>query len=150
MRLTSSVFSQNGKIPREYTCQGDNISPSLEIAQVPEGTKSLVLIMDDPDVPEKVRKDRMWVHWVVFNIDPSLKKIERDATGFGVDGKNTAGKPGYIGPCPPDGEHRYFFKLYAIDGMLSLSEGATKEQVLKAIEGHILAQTELMGTYIKS
>lgn len=149
MKLRSSAFSPNGKIPRIYSCQGKSINPPLEISEVPKEAKSLVLIMDDPDVPEKVRKDKMFVHWVVYNIDPILKKIEENAKPFGILGKNTAGDLGYTGPCPPDREHRYFFKLYALDTLLSLQEGATKEEVLKAMEGHILQETSLMGTYVK-
>lgn len=150
MKLTSPAFQQKGKIPRLYTCQGENISPPLEIMQVPPQAKSLVLIMDDPDVPRTLRKDGMFVHWVVYNIVPTTIKIEENADPFGTIGKNTTGELGYMGPCPPDREHRYFFKLYAIDKMLSLPPGATKEEVLKEIEGHIIAQTELMGLYEKT
>lgn len=150
MKLTSSAFQNGGHIPRIYTCQGENISPPLEISDVPPKSKSLVLIMDDPDVPPSVRKDRMYVHWVVYNIEPTTIKIEENADPFGSQGKNTAHELGYVGPCPPDREHRYFFKLYAIDKVIDLKEGATKEEILKEIEGHIIAQTELIGRYEKT
>lgn len=150
MKLTSPAFQQGGKIPPLYSCQGDNISPPLDISSVPTQAKSLVLIMDDPDVPSYVRKDGMYVHWVVYNIAPTTVKIEENATPFGTLGKNTEGEMSYTGPCPPDREHRYFFKLYAIDKLLDLPAGATKEDVLKAIEGSILASCELMGRFEKS
>lgn len=147
MKLKSSAFSPNGKIPSVYSCQGKDINPPLEIEDVPKDAKSLVLIMDDPDVPQNVRKDGMWVHWVVFNIDPSLKKIEENSKPFGTQGKNTGGKLGYMGPCPPDREHRYYFKLYALDSKLNLPEGTTKENVLKAMENHLIVETHLIGLY---
>lgn len=147
MKLTSPVFSENGSIPRKYTCQGVDISPPLSIDQVPKEAKSLALIMDDPDVPAKVRADQMWVHWVAFNIDPSTREIPESVSKLGVFGKNTGGKNCYMGPCPPDREHRYFFKLYALDTKLDLEEGATKEELLKAMEGHILEETHLMARY---
>lgn len=150
MKLKSQAFQYGGKIPRIYTCQGEDISPPLEISEVPPHAKALVLIMDDPDVPASIRKDRMFVHWVVYNIKPTTVKIEENAEPFGTLGKNTIGQMEYRGPCPPDREHRYFFKLYAIDKTLDLAPGATKEDVLKAIEGHVLDQTELMGLYEKS
>ncbi len=150
MKIISPVFQHEGKIPRVYSCQGDNISPPLEFSHIPTAANSLVLIMDDPDVPPSVRKDRMYVHWVVYDIKPTTTKIEENATPFGTVGKNTAGSMNYVGPCPPDREHRYFFKLYAIDKILKLPPGATKEEVLKAIEGHMIAQAELMGRYEKS
>ena len=149
MKLSSKAFKHNEQIPRQYTCQGVDISPPLTIEGVPSGAKSLVLIMDDPDVPESRRKDRMWVHWVVFNIDPTTKTIEEGVPTLGTLGQNTGGMNRYMGPCPPDKEHRYFFKLYALGTTLSLPEGVTKEQVLQAIDGHIIAQCELMGRYEK-
>lgn len=149
MKLSSPAFDHEGSIPRKYSCQGEDINPPLEITGVPKEAKTLALIMDDPDVPEWVRKDRMWVHWVVYNINPSLKKIEENAKPFGTLGKNTAGQKQYMGPCPPDREHRYFFKLYALDTMLELREGATKEELLKAMEGHIIGESQVMGRYLK-
>lgn len=150
MKLTSSAFTNGGKIPSVYTCDGKNINPPLSLSDVPAQAKSLVLIMDDPDVPVSVRKDRMWVHWVVYDMPTTVKTIPENSTPPGTPGKNTGGKLGYDGPCPPDREHRYFFKLYALDTLLKLPSGATKEQVEKAMAGHILASTELMGRYVRS
>jgi Raf kinase inhibitor-like YbhB/YbcL family protein len=150
MKLSSEAFKHNGKIPSKYTCQGIDTNPPLEINDVPANAQSLALIVDDPDVPERIRKDRLWVHWVVYDIDPKIGSIEEGEPKFGVVGKNTGGMDRYMGPCPPDREHRYFFKLYAIDKKLNLPEGATKEEILKAMEGHILAQCELIGRFEKS
>jgi Raf kinase inhibitor-like YbhB/YbcL family protein len=150
VKLSSKAFKNNGAIPSKYTCQGIDINPPLDILDVPDGAKSLALIMDDPDVPERIRKDRMFVHWVAFNIDPDTRAIKEGVPTLGTLGQNTGGMSRYMGPCPPDREHRYFFKLYALDTTLSLTEGATKEEVLKAMNGHILAQAELMGRYEKS
>jgi Raf kinase inhibitor-like YbhB/YbcL family protein len=147
MKLTSSAFESGGVIPIKYTCDGQDISPPLKIEDVPSQAKTLVLIMDDPDVPEFIRKDRMWVHWVLFNIPSDTKGIAEGAMPSAAAGKGTGGDMRYRGPCPPDREHRYFFKLYALDCKLDLPEGATKEQVEKAMAGHIISQTELMGRY---
>lgn len=149
MRLTSSAFKEGGIIPSVYTCEGKNINPPLEISNVPGSAKSLVLIMDDPDVPPYLRPDGMYDHWVVFNMPPDLHNIAEHAVPKGLEGKNTNGQNGYIGPCPPDREHRYFFKLYALDKMLDLHSGATKSQVEKAMDGHIIAEHHLMGRYEK-
>jgi Raf kinase inhibitor-like YbhB/YbcL family protein len=148
MKLTSSAFTHGGSIPSKYTCDGENLNPPLQISDLPPGTKSVALIVDDPDVPVSVRKDRMWVHWVHFNI-PVAKTIiiEEDSTPAGISGKSTGGELGYQGPCPPDREHRYFFKAYALDTLLTLAQGATKEQLEKAMSGHILASAELIGRY---
>lgn len=149
MRLSSPAFKEGEIIPSLYTCEGKNINPQLEINGVPPNTKSLVLICDDPDVPKTVRPDGMYDHWVVFNIPSNIHKIPENSTPPGVLGKNTAGHNKYTGPCPPDREHRYFFKLYALNKMLDLPSGATKKEVEKAMHGHIIAQTELMGRYEK-
>lgn len=149
MKLTSSAFEEGGIIPSKYTCEGKNISPPLKISEVPKQAKSLVLIMDDPDVPASIRPDRMWDHWVLFNIPPNTSQIEENATPQCTPGKTTYGHTRYGGPCPPDAEHRYFFKLYALDRMLDLKEGATKKEVEKAMEEHILADCQLMGKYEK-
>lgn len=149
MKLTSSAFQDGGVIPSVYTCEGKGINPPLEISAVPKEAKSLVLIMDDPDVPAFVRPDQMYDHWVVFNIPPTTHKIAENSHPPGISGKNTSGKNGYIGPCPPDREHRYFFKLYALEKMLDLHAGATKKEVEKAMQGAILAQCQLMGRYEK-
>ena len=148
MRLESSVFEHGGAIPAKYTCDGENINLPLKITDVPEGAKSLVLIMDDPDVPKNLRPDGMWDHWLVWNIPPETTGILEGKEPAGVVGKNTGGSFGYRGPCPPDREHRYFFKLYALDTMLDLSPEATTKSALEAaMQNHILSQVELMGRY---
>lgn len=149
MRLTSTAFKEGRTIPSLYTCEGKNINPPLEIFDVPSNAKSLVLIMDDPDVPVSVRPNGMYDHWIVFNIPPHTHKIPEKTAPFGVYGKNTEGKNQYTGPCPPDREHRYFFKLYALDKMLDLREGATKQEVESACREHIIARCQLMGRYEK-
>jgi Raf kinase inhibitor-like YbhB/YbcL family protein len=147
MKLTSTAFKNGGKIPSKHTCDGPNINPPLNIADVPSGAKSLVLVMDDPDVPKNLRKDGMWDHWVVFNIPVTVQEIKEGEEPKGVHGIGTSQNLKYNGPCPPDREHRYFFKLYALDMELDLPQKATKKQVEKAMEGHILEKTELMGRY---
>lgn len=149
MKLTSSAFQEGKIIPSLYTCEGKNISPPLEFSEVPEHSKSLVLIMDDPDVPKTLRASGMYDHWTVFNMPPSTTKLEENTPPPGVQGKNTGGENVYVGPCPPDAQHRYFFKLYALDSLLDLKEGATKEEVEKAMEGHIVDQCQLLGLYEK-
>ena len=149
MQLTSPAFSEGGKIPAKFTCEGEDINPELDISGVPPGTKTLVLLMDDPDVPAFIRKEQMWDHWVLFNIPPATTKIPEHAKSLGTPGRNTSGTAAYQGPCPPDREHRYFFKLYALDTTLHLPQGASKADVENAIEGHILAKTQLMGRYEK-
>ncbi|MBI2660123.1 YbhB/YbcL family Raf kinase inhibitor-like protein [Candidatus Woesearchaeota archaeon] len=142
MKLTSSAFSHNGAIPSEYTCDGDDLSPPLSINDVPSNAKSLVLISDDPDAPVGT-----WDHWVVFNIPAATKEIQKGTEPNGIGGRNSWGRTGYGGPCPPSGTHRYFFKLYALDTELNLPEGSTKKDVERAMQGHILTNAELMGTY---
>ncbi len=149
MKLSSSAFPEGGKIPMKYTCEGENISPPLEIQNVPAHAKALVLIIDDPDVPSFVRADQMYDHWIIFNLPPTLHRIEEDTIPPGLIGKSTNGKLEYVGPCPPDREHRYFFKLYALDEKLNLKSGASKQEVEKAMQGHIIAHTHLMGRYEK-
>jgi len=146
MQLTSPDFQHNGNIPARFTCQGDDVSPTLQIASVPEGAKSLVLIVDDPDAPMG-----NWDHWVVFNILPDVTRISEGTVPAApaVLGWNDFGRVEWGGPCPPSGTHRYFFKLYALDTMLSLRKGARKKDVEKAIQGHILEKTELIGLYKK-
>lgn len=154
MKLESPVFEHNGAIPAKYTCDGENIIPPLRISEAPEGTQGLVLIMDDPDVPKNLRPDGVFDHWLVWNIPPEVSEIlEGQDLPAGrqdqwVVGKNTSGRIGYTGPCPPDREHRYFFKLYALDTILDLpAETTTKADLESAIAGHILERTELMGRY---
>lgn len=150
MKLTSPAFTDGGKIPSKYTCDSQNINPPLTFSDVPEDAKSLVLIMDDPDIPDFVKDKfgiKVWDHWVVFNIPPTTKGVMEGKNLPGKLGKNTGGKNAYGGPCPPDREHRYFFKLYALDTHLDLPEGAAKAEVEKAMKGHILAEAKLMGKY---
>ena len=150
MKLISSDFEKEGKIPTKFTCDGENINPNLQISEVPENAVSLVLIMDDPDVPAAVREEKMFDHWVVFNIDPSINEIKENSLP-GIRGSNTRGEKVYTGPCPPPQyepkEHRYFFKLYALDVTLNLDAGATKAEVEAAMQDHILAEAKLMGRY---
>lgn len=150
MKLSSTAFRERGKIPSLYTCEGKNINPPLTFEDIPKETKTLVLIMDDPDVPKTLRADGMWDHWVLFNIPPSTHSILENAKNLpGTAGKTTSNTLAYIGPCPPDREHRYFFKLFALDISLELKVGATKAAVESAMEGHILAKAQLMGLYEK-
>ncbi|MFA6161419.1 MAG: YbhB/YbcL family Raf kinase inhibitor-like protein [Patescibacteria group bacterium] len=147
MRITSSAFGQNERIPSKYTCDGENMSPPLEFLDVPENAKSLVLLMDDPDVPKSVRPDGVWDHWVVFNIPPHVRVVSENENPPGVVGKNTRGHLAYGGPCPPIGQHRYFFKLFALDDMLDLNPDVTKSEVVLAMENHVIEHAELMGVY---
>ncbi|MEK6853201.1 MAG: YbhB/YbcL family Raf kinase inhibitor-like protein [Nanoarchaeota archaeon] len=147
MDLTSSALIVKGRISPRYTCDGANINPPLLISNVPEGTKSLVLIMDDPDAV--IPAGKVWDHWVVFNIPPYTKEIPEGEAPKGIRGKGTSGNLDYKGPCPPDRVHRYFFKLYALDTGLGLPEGSSKEEVEAAMKKHILARAELMGRYEK-
>ena len=147
MKLKSRAFEHEGKIPSKHTCDGENVSPLLEISDVPKNAKSLVLIMDDPDVPKRLRKDGMWDHWVVFNIPPDVQKIAEGEEPPGTPGIGTSGNSGYYGPCPPDREHRYFFKLYAMDRLLNLPEKSTKTTVEKEMAGHVIEEAVLMGRY---
>lgn len=151
MKLSSPAFGHNSNIPSKYTCDGKNINPPLTITNVPPSTKSLVLIMDDPDIPLFVKEKfniQIWDHWIVFNIAPTTTEIKEDSLP-GIAGKSTNGMNSYGGPCPPDGEHRYFFKLYALDTMLNLKAGATQREVEIAMSGHILERAELVGRYKK-
>lgn len=148
IKIKSLAFEDGGMIPGKFTCDGLDVSPALEWESVPENAKTLAIICDDPDAPMGT-----WVHWVVFNIPVDLGGLEEDVpadevlpTGA-IQGKNDFRRIGYGGPCPPGGTHRYFFKIYALDTELDLSPGATKSQVLEAMEGHILAHGELMGRY---
>lgn len=144
LSLTSSAFGDNESIPVRYTCDGDNISPPLTISGVPEGAAALALLVDDPDAP-----GGSFVHWTVANIDPTVTEVPEGAVPQGgVEGTHGAGGTGYTGPCPPSGEHRYVFTLYALDAPLALEAGAfDKEALLAAIEGHVIAETTLTGLY---
>ncbi|MFX1519076.1 MAG: YbhB/YbcL family Raf kinase inhibitor-like protein [Promethearchaeota archaeon] len=146
LTITSPVFDQEGMIPKKYTCQGDDINPKLVIEGIPEGTKSLVLIMDDPDASVGT-----WDHWVVWNIDPGISKIEEDSTPKGgIIGRNSWSRNDYGGPCPPSGTHRYYFKLYALDTQLTIEEKSDKKIVEKAMKGHVIEEAVLMGKYKKT
>lgn len=153
MEIKSGAFESNGEIPKKFTCQGEDVSPPLSWSGVPSGAKSLALICDDPDAPPGT-----WVHWVLYDLPTSLKGLEegvpkkeslpngaKHGLCWGVDQFD---RTGYYGPCPPPGSyHRYYFKLYALDRAIGIPPGATKPQVLEAMEGHILAQAELMGRF---
>lgn len=142
MELLSIAFQHGEDIPSKYTCDGKNISPPLSISDVPAAARSLALLMDDPDAPGGT-----WDHWVVFNVPRDTNAIEEGEEPAGVGGKNSWKRIGYGGPCPPDREHRYFFKLYALDTMLDLSEGATKAEVEQAMVGYVMEEVVLMGRY---
>jgi Raf kinase inhibitor-like YbhB/YbcL family protein len=148
LTITSAAFEQGGMIPKKYTGDAENISPPLAWSEIPGQAKSLALIVDDPDAPSGD-----WVHWVVYNMPATMKEMPEDigpderVPGIGIQGKNDFGKIGWGGPYPPSGTHRYFFRLYALDVVLDDLPGLTKKQLLAAIQGHILAQGELMGQY---
>jgi Raf kinase inhibitor-like YbhB/YbcL family protein len=151
MRLFSPAFSEGEPIPPKYTCDGEDMSPALEWAGVPEATKSFALIMDDPDAPRG-----LFLHWLIWNI-PGTERGMADGVGAadgsasgGLQGQNGFGKLGYGGPCPPGGTHRYFFHLYALDTLLDAPGGSSRERVERAMQGHILGQAELMGRYTRA
>ena len=148
IKVTSSAFEQGGMIPAKYTCDGDDVSPPLKWAPVPDGTESIALISDDPDAPVGT-----WVHWVMYNIPAGVTELAENVPPDKVlpngakQGITDFRRIGYGGPCPPSGTHRYFFKIYALDTQLDLQAGASKDNLLKAMQGHILAQGQLMGKY---
>ena len=144
LKIQSSAFSHNGSIPTEHTCEGKDSAPPLQWSGAPAGTRSLALIVDDPDAPDPKAPKMTYVHWVLYDIPSSSTVPTR-----GRDGKNDFKRTGYGGPCPPIGRHRYFFKLYALDATLGDLGTPTKQQVLDAMKGHILEQAELVGTYEK-
>lgn len=144
MRITSPAFPHGGRIPAKYTCDGVNINPPLDFHDVPKEVISLVLIVDDPDSPTGT-----WNHWAVWNIDPKRTGISEKEKGEWSEGTTTFGNIRYGGPCPGSGTHRYFFKLYALDIKLPLSEGTGKDDLISAVKGHIVAEAELMGRYEK-
>jgi Raf kinase inhibitor-like YbhB/YbcL family protein len=143
MKITSKAFEHEQEIPANYTCKGENINPEIHFADIPDKTKSLVLIVEDPDAPHG-----MWVHWVLYNMSPNVKFIaENSKPGNAIEGTTSFGSKGYGGPCPPSGTHRYFFRLYALDEKLDIPpEMADKDMVEEAMKNHILAQAEIMGT----
>ena len=146
MKITSNAFENGGEIPRKYGYKNGNASPPLEISDVPPNTKSLALIMDDPDAMGAVGK--IWVHWIVWNIDPSVNQIQENEVPSGsIQGKTDFGETAYGGPAPPDKEHTYIFKLYALDESLSIQNEATKAEVEEAMKNHVIAETKLEGRY---
>lgn len=146
LQLESSAFSNGDEIPKKYGYKHDNVNPPLSINGIPSKTKSLALIMDDPDAKAAVGK--LWVHWIIFNIEPDTIEIpESCSLSNSIAGKNDFGELGYGGPAPPDKRHTYIFKLYALDTKLNLQQGVTKDQVENAMIGHILEKTSLKGTY---
>jgi len=152
LALKSSAFHHLGSMDKRFTCQGADVSPPLEWTGVPPGTKSFALVVDDPDAPDPAAPKLVWVHWVLFDIPPSVKELAEGASSRLPSsirvGKNDWGNAAYGGPCPPIGRHRYFHKLYALDTTFGLSE-PTKAELERAMQGHILAQAELVGTYQK-
>lgn len=152
--LKSSAFNNGGEIPPRYTCSGEDISPPLTWTGVPDTARSLVLIIDDPDAPDPKAPKTIWVHWVLYNIPPDVSGLAEgiapaELPPGAVEGLNDWKRIGYGGPCPPIGRHRYFHKLYALDTVLEGMHTATKAMVEAAIKGHVLEQTELMGTFQK-
>lgn len=153
LKITSSVFADGGEIPAKFTCQGTDVSPPLAFSGVPEKAQSLVLIVDDPDAPDPKAPKMTYVHWVLFDLPPDTEGFAEGIKSFPAgtrDGINDWKRTGYGGPCPPIGRHRYFFKLYALDTKLGGIDKPTKDAVLKAMQGHVLAEAQLMGTYQKT
>lgn len=145
LTVTSAAFAEGAAIAAKYTCDGADVSPPLAIGTTPAGTRSLALIMDDPDAPVGI-----WVHWVVWNIPALTREIPENSIPAGAKkGRNSWDRNSYGGPCPPSGTHRYFFKLYALDTTLTLATTATKADLERAMQGHVLASGQLMGTYTK-
>jgi len=154
LALTSSAFNHNGSIPRLHTCQGKDISAPLTWSGLPEGTKSLALIVDDPDAPDPAAPKLTWVHWALYNIPPSATGLKQaaqksDLPKGTLEGLNDWGRTGYGGPCPPIGRHRYFHKLYALDTVLPDLHQPTKARLEQAMKGHVIEKFELVGTYEK-
>ena len=155
LKITSPMFAQSEEIPSKYTCDGKDISPAIEWSGLPEGTRSIALIVDDPDAPDPAAPRMTWVHWVLYNIPPSATGLpeavkSQDLPQGTKEGLNDWKRTGYGGPCPPIGRHRYFHKVYALDLVLPDLGKPTKKDLEKAMEGHILAKTELVGTYKRS
>ncbi len=155
LTLRSKAFTDGGEIPTKYTCEGEDIAAPLEWEGVPEEARSLVLIVDDPDAPDPKAPKMTWVHWVLYNIPPGTSGLPKGAASADLppgtkEGLNDWKKTGYGGPCPPIGRHRYFHKLYALDTVLKGMDRPTKAQIEAAMRGHVIAKTELVGTYEKS
>ncbi|HYA02780.1 MAG TPA: YbhB/YbcL family Raf kinase inhibitor-like protein [Syntrophobacteria bacterium] len=155
LAITSPVFSHNGEIPARHTCDGQDLSPPVNWSGVPDGTRSLALIVDDPDAPDPAAPKMTWVHWVLYNIPPGATGLPQGVKPAELpkgtrEALNDWKRTGYGGPCPPIGRHRYFHKLYALDAVLPDLGKATKQDLEKAMKGHILASAELIGTYKRS
>lgn len=154
LQIHSPAFSDGGVIPSKYTCEGDDTSPPLEWQGIPGEARSLVLIMDDPDAPDPAAPRMTWVHWLLYNLPVDISGLPEGVTAADLPGGTQEGlndwkRTGYGGPCPPIGRHRYFHKLYALDTVLDGLDKPTKEQLESAMEGHILSQGQLIGTYRK-
>ena len=154
LTISSPAFAAGGSIPAKFTCEGQDVSPGLTWAGVPAGAKALALIVDDPDAPDPAAPKRVWVHWVLYNIPPTAAGLPESVVSATLpagtrEGTNDWHRTGYGGPCPPVGRHRYFFKLYALDAQLPDLGSPTKAELLKAMQGHILEHTEMIGTYQK-
>lgn len=152
MSITSPSFVNGGTIPRRYTCDDEDISPPLAWQDVPDGTRSLALIVDDPDAPDPAAPKMVWIHWVLYNLPPGTEGLPEavaasDLPGSTLEGLNDWKRTGYGGPCPPIGRHRYFHKLYALDTVLEDLGSPTSVELLAAMKGHVLAEAVLMGTY---
>src|SRR3989338_4818741 len=146
MKITSDSFKSNGNIPSKFTCDGDNVNPNLRFEDIAENSKSLVLIMDYPDAVPVA--GFVWEHWLVWNIDPNTEEIsENSVPREAVEGRNSRGKNSYGGPCPPDKEHRYYFRLYALDTVLDISRNSQKKDIESAMKGQIIDRAELVGKY---
>ena len=153
LKITSPAFADGAAIPRKYTCQGEDLSPPLNFSGVPQGARSLVLIVDDPDAPDPKAPKMTYVHWVLFDLPPDTTEIVEGMVALPPgtkSGLNDWKRTGYGGPCPPIGRHRYFFKLYALDARLEGLSAATKADVVAAMQGHVLAEAQLVGTYQKA
>ncbi|MEJ2154500.1 MAG: YbhB/YbcL family Raf kinase inhibitor-like protein [Desulfobacteraceae bacterium] len=154
LTITSTAFEDGGPMAAKYTCEGSDTSPPLQWGGIPEGTRSLALIVDDPDAPDPAAPKMTYVHWVLYNLPPDSQGLPEgtrtDSLPAGtLEGLNDWQRTGYGGPCPPIGRHRYFHKLYALDAVLDDLGRPTKDQLLKAMEGHVIAQTQVVGTYQK-
>ena len=154
LQISSTNFTAGGEIPAVHTCEGKDTSPALSWSGVPEGARSLALIVDDPDAPDPAAPKTTWVHWVLYDLPPSTTALAEGVTAGALptgtrQGHNDWKRPGYGGPCPPIGRHRYFFKLYALDKTIEGSAHFTKAELTRAMEGHVIAQAELIGTYQK-
>jgi Raf kinase inhibitor-like YbhB/YbcL family protein len=152
LKLTSSAFAHGQPIPREYTCDGEDVSPPLAWSGLPQGTRSLALIVDDPDAPDPAAPKLTWVHWILYDLPPSASSLPRGVSAAQLppgtrEGRNDWKRTGYGGPCPPIGRHRYFHKLYALDAQLPNLGTPAKAALEQAMAGHVLASAELMGTY---